>query len=113
MKEMNELKEAGVEFIDNEYIADGHEDWIIRLMSGKPVEFHHSVNEFKIIDTLNRNYLGIYKVIITGVTARVVIFEDWEIIEINTDDPYFADEVWTYEAARAEYDAIHNNDDEE
>ena len=109
---MNELKETGIEFIDNEYIATGHEDWIIRLMSGKPVEYHHSVIESRIIDELNRNYLGIYKVIITGVTARVVIFEDWEIIDLN-DDPYFENEEWTYEAARAEYDALHNVEDEE
>lgn len=112
---MNEFKKIGIEFINAEPIAKGAEEWIIRLMSGQPLIYTNVENANEIIRTLNedRQYLnGDYKVIKQGIMATLVQFDNWEIQSI-ADSPYMQNETWTYEAARAEYDAEYNNDDEE
>ena len=102
---MNELKKLGVKFINNEDVAAGHEEWIIQLMSGMPVEYRRTDNESEIIQKMNYQYLnGIYKIIVTGGTAHLIIFDDYEIIEIG-DNPNFKNEIWTYSAALTEYES--------
>ena len=106
---MNNFKKIAIEFINSEYIAEGAEDWIVSLMSGKPQLYSNVKNARKIIKELNKNpeYFGGnsgYKVIIRGLTATLVQFEDWEIVDIS-DDPWLSNEDWTYEAAKAEYEA--------
>ena len=104
---MNIFKKIGINFINSEPCANGHEQWIMNLMSGQPIMFSH-VEHDEIINTLNTDstYLGgnsDYKVIKTGLMATLVQFCDWEIVNIG-NDPYMQNENWDYEAAKAEFE---------
>ena len=111
---MNFFKKIGIEFINSEPCANGHEQWIMNLMSGQPIMFSH-VEHDEIIEILNsgHEYLsdGDYKVIKTGLMATLVQFCDWEIVNFS-NAPYMQNENWDYEAAKAEYEAEYEDGEE-